>query len=105
MHPLESNSGDSLVRPLHRTFQIGSPRSHAQNATSGGEVNVIAVAGRGVKNLDALEFSRPLQTCNLFPGFERAWIAARSNHHANRGVGSPAENVIVYKSPFHRSLQ
>src|SRR5437660_4536651 len=105
IHPYKPDSRDGLVRPLHRVFQICGPRSNAQNAASGGEVNVIAVAGRGVKNLDALELSRPFQTCNFFPGLERARVAAGSNHHTNRGVGSPAENVIVYKSPFHRSLE
>src|SRR5882762_11487031 len=104
MHAFEADFRDGLIRMPYRALQIFSPGGDDQNAASRSEINVVAVAGRGVKDLDTLEGSCLLETCNLLSRLKSPRIAPGRNDHAHRCIRGPAEGALT-DAPVHRGLK
>src|SRR4030095_16930867 len=104
MHPFKSDFVDCVVGPLHGDLQAWRPRGYAQNPASGGKVDVVAIAGCGVKYLDAFQTSRLLHAGDLLPSLECSRISARRDHHANRSIRRPVR-IDLSQTAIHRRFE
>src|ERR1700675_4969202 len=91
LHAIDPYASDGLVGGADRFADVGRLRLHAENAPPRRDETSVAARRAGVEDVDPRKPAVGIEPLDAKPRARRVRIAGRSENHADRRLGPPAE--------------